>query len=273
MKKIVIVLALIGIITWNLPTSLSLFANTHAFYNITAPCYKCHNDVLNQIQDFGYINMLHNTLDSSSGCMSCHIDAPQIRGEVVQEDFHASSRPMCLDCHPNTTTIYGNLEAHKDAVNQANNSSRLIGMNEACRMCHTKEVSVITMPNTVVFAFEFDSVNANNSAKMNGTHNITLINGTEGHNFRDDFSCVMCHPEIQAILNQDGSPYEKHRMFGCVGCHRGSGDNPEHITNETTTNYHSAKIKYCSDCHGVVDFPRDCNQCHTSHGGFKPGMG
>lgn len=277
MQKIVVLLALLGIMTWNLPDSLSLLANDHDFFNSSAPCFKCHGDILFQIEDYGDTNTLHRSLDNQSGCKSCHMNAPIMRGQNKSEDFHAASFPMCLDCHGDNIsggTIYGNLEVHKRTVNKANNSTWLGGINEACVMCHTTGVSIITMPNITVFAFEEDSIDVNGSIEIyDGTYDVMLSAGsTNGkHNFNDDVSCVTCHQKIQDILNQNTRPYDKHNEFGCEGCHRGSG-NEVGQTNETSSLYHSAKTKYCSDCHGSVSFPRDCNRCHESHGGFKPGV-
>jgi hypothetical protein len=269
-KLFLIVVALIGIMLWNMPSTVSTFAGTHAFYNVTkTDCAKCHSDILTQISESGRINELHsNNSSNSDGCRTCHTISQTMNSS---EEYHAAFRPNCSDCHQNVSTyIRGVKESHSTLVAWANNSDTNSGINEACIMCHTKTAQTIEIRNRVVFAFESDSIVANGTTEFNGSYFVIVPSSyTSGmHNYRDNVSCVMCHAKIQDILNQNIDPYQEHRIFGCTGCHRGSGMQVG-MTNETPIDYHASKIKYCSDCHGSVSFPRDCNRCHDSHGGLK----
>lgn len=271
-KLFLIVVALMGIVLWNMPSTISTFAGSHAFYNVTrTDCAKCHSDILTQLSETGRVNTLHIGLNDS--CKACHTVSETINSS---EEYHAAFKPNCADCHQNASTKIigtkeGTKESHSILVTGANNSNVNGGINEACIMCHTKTAQTIEIRNRIVFAFESDSIAANGTAEFNGSYFVTIPSSyTSGiHNYRDNVSCVMCHAKIQTILNQSREPYRDHRRFGCTGCHRGSGDRVRRV-NETPIDYHASKVKYCSDCHGSVDFPRDCNRCHDSHGGFKP---
>lgn len=261
---------IIGIVLWNMPSTISTFAGGHAFYNVTKiDCTKCHSDILTQISETGRVNALH--FNSSDSCMICHTISKTMNSS---EEYHAAFKPNCTDCHQNASTkirgTIGTKESHSRVVTGANNSAVNSGINEACIMCHTKTAQIIEIRNRIVFAFENDSIVANGTTEFNGSYSVVIPSSyTSGmHNYRDNVSCVMCHAKIQDILNQNRDPYQKHRIFGCTGCHRGSGMQVG-STNETPVDYHASKIKYCSDCHGSVSFPRDCNRCHDSHGGFK----
>lgn len=266
-KLFLIVAALVGIVLWNSPSTISTFAGGHAFYNVTKiDCTKCHSDILTQISETGRVNALH--FNDSESCKICHTISSTMNSS---EEYHAAFKPNCIDCHQNVSTkIWGVKESHSNIVTGANYSIVRSGINEACIMCHTKVAQIIEIRNRRVFAFENDSIAINGTIEFNGSYFVTIPSSyTSGiHNFRDNVSCVLCHAKIQDILNQNRDPYQEHRRFGCTGCHRGSGMRVG-TTNETPVNYHASKVKYCSDCHGSVGFPRDCNMCHDSHGGFK----
>ena len=267
-KLLLIVVIFIGIVLWNIPSTMSTFAGTHTFYNATkTDCAKCHSDILTQLSDTGRVNALHfNNSSNSDGCKACHTISQTMNSS---EEYHAAFKPNCTDCHQNTS-IRGTKESHSIIVAGANDSNVNSGINEACIMCHTKTAQIIEIRNRIVFAFENDSIAANGTTEFNGSYFVTIPSSYASgiHNYRDNVSCVMCHAKIQTILNQSREPYRDHRRFGCTGCHRGSGDQVGR-TNETPVDYHASKVKYCSDCHGSVSFPRNCNSCHDSHGGFK----
>lgn len=267
-----LLIALVGIILWNTPGTVSLLADSHAFYNGSAPCSKCHADVLAQLEDTGSVTAIHRNLDGEGGCRSCHSNPINIQGTTI--DYHSAYRPNCIECHKNVSSINNYQEAHSLIFSEANRSSQNLGLNEACVLCHTTLVSEIVVRDRVVFPFESDSIAANGSVEYNGTYTTTISNPepTGLHNFNSGVQCIMCHAPVQELLDQSDDPYPEHREFGCTGCHRGSGMVAGQ-TNETRTEYHAAKIKYCSDCHDLGDheplISRDCNLCHESHGGLK----
>ena len=264
------VIAIIGILLWNMPSTISTFAGTHTFYDVSnIDCAKCHSDILTQLSETGRVNILHfNDSSNSDGCRTCHTISQTMNSS---EEYHAGFNPNCIDCHQNASIkIRGVKESHSVIVTGAESSTSKSGINEACIMCHTNVAQTIEIRNRRVFAFESDSIAVNGTAEFNGSYFVTIPSSyTSGiHNYRDNVSCVMCHVEIQDILNQNIEPYSEHRKFGCAGCHMGSGDQVG-STNETSVDYHASKVKYCSDCHGSVSFPRDCNRCHDSHGGLR----
>ncbi len=269
-----LIIALLGIILWNTPNTVSLLVDSHAFYNGSAPCSKCHGDILGQLEATGSVNAMHRNLDGESGCRSCHSNPINIRGGNATTDYHSAYRPECIECHQNVSSINNYQEAHSLIVSEANRSSQNLGLNEACVLCHTTIVSEVVVRNRVVFPFENDSVAVNGSAVYDGTYTTTISNPqpTGLHNYYSGVKCIMCHAPVQSILDQPNGPYPVHKNFGCTGCHRGSGMDAGY-TNETQTNYHAAKIKYCSDCHDLSAhqplLSRDCNKCHESHGGLK----
>jgi hypothetical protein len=269
-----LILALAGIILWNTPSTVSLLVDSHAFYNGSAPCSKCHGDILVQLEDTGSVNVVHRNLDEGGGCLSCHLNPNSTQGRNATEDYHSAYLPYCIECHQNVSSINNTKESHSLIVSVANKSSQNLGLNEACIMCHTTILSEVVVRNRVVFTFENDSVAANGSAVYDGSYSTTISNPqpTGLHNFNSGVQCIMCHAPVKDILDQPNNPYPVHREFGCKGCHRGRGMTPGQ-TNETQTDYHAAKIKYCSDCHDLsshqASISRDCNQCHESHGGLK----
>ncbi len=267
-KYAFLIIALAGIILWNTPDTVSLVVDSHAFYNGSAPCSKCHGDILAQLQDTGSVNAMHRNLDGESGCRSCHSNPLNISGFNATTDYHSAYRPECIECHKNVSSINNSKEAHLLIVSEANRSSQNLGLNEACVMCHTTIVSEVVVRNRVVFPFESDSIAANGSAEYNGTYTTTISNPqpTGLHNYNSGVQCIMCHAPVQDIINQDRVPYSNHSILGCKDCHR----------NATTgmQEFHAAKIIYCSDCHDLgIHLPplisRDCNRCHESHGGLK----
>lgn len=270
-KYKLILVALIGVLFYSYPSTLALFANDHAFYNNSAPCANCHTDIQVQLEDIGQVNTIHRALDTESGCKACHANQNNTYRNITQ-DYHAAYNPQCIECHPGVESIYGSQEAHTMVVTGAAISTMTSGINEACTMCHTTMYSSVTVRNRQVFAFEPDSIASNGSPVYDGTYTTTSLTPppTGDHNFVSGVECIACHMPVYEIMNQSRDPYQKHGAFGCDGCHRGTG-NEAGRTNETQLTYHAAKTKYCSDCHGHVDYPRDCNQCHDSHGGFKPG--
>jgi len=265
-KFIFLFTAFAGIILWNTPNTVSLFADTHAFYNGSAPCQKCHGDILAQLEDTGSVNAIHRNLDNGSGCRSCHSNPVNISGRNATEDYHSAYRPECIECHQNVSSINSTKEAHSRIVRAANNSPQNVGLNEACVMCHTTVIDEVTIRNRVIFPFENDSIAVNGSVEYGGTYTTTMLNPEPNglHNYNSGVQCIMCHAPVQDIISQDRVPYSNHIILGCKDCHRNTTGTQE---------YHAAKIVYCSDCHDLnahqLPFSRDCNECHESHGGLK----
>jgi hypothetical protein len=87
-KKLILVIALIGIGLWALPQTMSLFAGQHTFVNIDATgnqisCIKCHGDVQAELVGQG-VNTITGTVAPHAGfeCAYCHrIEAGAASGD------------------------------------------------------------------------------------------------------------------------------------------------------------------------------------------------
>lgn len=87
-NKYLLIVVLLGITIWNIPSTTSIFQGQHTFYNTTEiPCEKCHKD----IQDI--LNQPQNPYPQHSeiGCKGCHIS----NGNTS----HAASIQKCNNCH------------------------------------------------------------------------------------------------------------------------------------------------------------------------------
>ncbi len=188
---LIVVLA-IGVLV--LPSTVSLFAGQHYWYNINPAgnqikCQKCHADIFEELNNTN--NPYHKGLDGNSAnvserdCTGCHQANTSItfaNGTSNQpgQEAHAAALIECMYCHGNTTVAQsvgapiaggfglsdysvspgndtGSLAAHKDFVNTASSqSSILLGENEACIACHTHVAVKINF--THYRALEFDVV-------------------------------------------------------------------------------------------------------------------
>jgi len=191
-----IVLLAIGVLV--LPTTVSLFAGQHNWYNITptgnqVPCQKCHADVFEELNNNPYHKGLDgdNTSVSESDCTGCHQANTSItfaNGTANQpgQEAHAAALIECMYCHGNTTVAQsvgapiaggfglsdynvtpgndsGSLAAHKDFVETASSQgSILLAENEACIACHTHVAVKINFTHYKAMNFDvtWDSVNS-----------------------------------------------------------------------------------------------------------------
>lgn len=90
MKKSIIflIIAVIGATIWNIPDTASLFQGQHTFYNGSAPCTKCHQD----IQDILNLPDVPSAHNENIGCRDCHTRDGN--------SSHAASKIACSQCHP-----------------------------------------------------------------------------------------------------------------------------------------------------------------------------
>ncbi len=160
----VIVLLAVGIIA--LPSTVSLFAGQHDWYNIDAsgnqiPCQKCHADVYEELNksDF-HIRWGNSNKADEDDCRGCHQGNTSITfangtANSGGDYAHAASKISCYYCHvTNYTTVsapyaggfgYGVLAndtgtkaAHGDFVDFADTNGNIFnGPDEACIACHT----------------------------------------------------------------------------------------------------------------------------------------
>jgi len=87
-NKILLIIILLGITIWNIPSTTSIFQGQHTFYNTTQiPCEKCHQDIQDILNQPQKPYPKHNEI----GCKNCHTSDGN--------SSHAASIKQCNDCH------------------------------------------------------------------------------------------------------------------------------------------------------------------------------
>lgn len=101
-SKIFFIIACTGILMWNIPETESLFYNQHSFYNGSAPCEKCHQDIVTLLNDGIEPHPQHNEI----GCRVCHSrDGNQSHAARIvvctecHNEGHQQQNPTCRNCH------------------------------------------------------------------------------------------------------------------------------------------------------------------------------
>ena len=88
-NKYLLVIVLLGIVIYNIPSTTSIFQGQHTFYNVSQiPCEKCHQDI-QDILNLPTTPQQHNEI----GCKNCH---PR-----DGNTSHAASISNCKNCHTN----------------------------------------------------------------------------------------------------------------------------------------------------------------------------
>jgi hypothetical protein len=101
-NKYFLILAMVGMVIWNIPYTASTFTGDHTYYGDSVQCTKCH-DV-----DIG----IHTgtTAHDNFTCASCHRSEPgviyQSKG-VAGNTAHAASMSSCSNCHNATVLTSG----------------------------------------------------------------------------------------------------------------------------------------------------------------------
>jgi len=200
---IVVVLLAIGVLV--LPSTVSLFAGQHYWYDIESsgnqiPCQKCHADVYEELNQSNY-HLGANSVADEDDCRFCHQantsityasgDTPYTAGV----EAHAASTISCAYCHLDPgvsgappaggfgladSTFYANdsgtYAAHLDFVTSAATDSLLEDSNEACIACHTHVAVKINF--THYKAMEFD-VNWDTLLSQYATSNYSINTSTQ----------------------------------------------------------------------------------------------
>lgn len=125
-NKLLLLIVVIGIAIWNIPNTTSIFQGQHTYYNISAPCQKCHQDIQNILD-------ANNTITNHSvfGCINCHIRDGN--------SSHAAAIIYCNTCHP----IDKHQITHKDCnechISHGGQKDGIIhGNGYQCQTCHDK---------------------------------------------------------------------------------------------------------------------------------------
>ena len=90
-NKYLLIVALIGITIYSIPSTTSIFQGQHTFYNTTQiPCEKCHQDIVD-ILNLPATPQKHTGI----GCKNCHTRDGNAS--------HSASIISCKSCHTSET--------------------------------------------------------------------------------------------------------------------------------------------------------------------------
>ncbi|MFP3945790.1 MAG: hypothetical protein ACLFVI_02700, partial [Archaeoglobaceae archaeon] len=135
----VIFIAVLAIHVLVLPSTVTLFAGQHVWYQKEAiPCQKCHADVAEEFKS----PLNHHPGPGESyaiweACVFCHQVEPLYPGDVNQgEGYHAAALVPCDYCHWEEANAFEN-DPHKPFVESAENEDLMTNGTEACVACHT----------------------------------------------------------------------------------------------------------------------------------------
>jgi len=154
-KTLVLVVAVLAVGLFVLPSALSLFAGQHTFgAKGDVKCSKCHGPEYGEIE----AGSAHKTSEFGTGdarCKQCH----QLEGVFDTTKQHASVSLPCIACHESgiygvETELLNESESHRDFYLAALNSSVETGGNEVCIACHTMVGVNITWVRATTLTFE-----------------------------------------------------------------------------------------------------------------------
>lgn len=127
---LLLVVVLVGITIWNIPNTTSIFYNQHNFYNGSAPCQKCHQDI-QDILALPDTPIQHFDL----GCRSCHTRDGNTS--------HAASISTCINCHSAdfhslevNGFLYKCIDCHGSHASYNVKETHRVIVAESCASCH-----------------------------------------------------------------------------------------------------------------------------------------
>ena len=202
-KILLLSIAVISVGLFAMPSTLSLFAGQHTFYNgSSVQCVKCHQDIASEIGTTA--PAVHYTIASQSGraaCAVCHttgnvtsipvgknmsaLDGSynytfKTENVTTNSGAHAAVTKQCESCHTGVPAeLQGVNESHGAFYNatkqesSTNGTNILKGSNEACIGCHTHVVVNITWVRSVGY-----NMTVTEATNGDYTINITSVNST-----------------------------------------------------------------------------------------------
>lgn len=207
-KNLLLVTAIIGIGLFVLPSTLSMFAGQHSWYNPNErgiPCYKCHEmekyelGAVSGPHSPGYSTLLNSSANyNASGtgnngsanfwgdgtvgdrCYGCHQIGNNASGETSFADYndtiHAAIIIECIDCHPWVHTELTNSSAAHKPFYLSNESTLLGNSNTICIACHTHVGVNLSWTRAAYVSF---NVSVNSTTGYNVTWNATSLGTNE----------------------------------------------------------------------------------------------
>lgn len=192
---LVITLFTMGLVV--LPTTVSLLAGQHSFYEINegyeSRCIKCHGDIYEELKG-GTNHSTHSKVDGSSGfsgkeCLGCHranvsITYADASSNQIGEEAHAATITQCGNCHfdqnnnfeapvaggfglSNNQSDTGIYASHHSFVIQSSEGDLLSNHSESCIACHSEctveinfnvSVKSSVSVNNTIDGWEFESI-------------------------------------------------------------------------------------------------------------------
>ena len=198
-KVLLLSVAVIAIGLFAMPSTLSLFAGQHTFYNGSeVDCTKCHADVFSEL-DSGSSSA--HTAQVFKDCEGCHktntsalggiphngtSNASEFTGTNVTTDgeAHAAVTLECIACHSGVDEeLNGTNAAHTVFYTDAMNDTTvdMTGGNVACIGCHTHAVINITWTRAVGYNLTSNASGTgwNLAFDMNYSANVTNYSAGE----------------------------------------------------------------------------------------------
>lgn len=270
------------------------------FGELDTDCYTCHQTDYNAAA-----NPNHTELQFSTNCNDCHSMNPGWQpANFAQHDqifpltgAHAQIANDCASCHANgyTNTPDQCFGCHESNYNSTTNPPhQQNGFSTGCDECHSTSAWT---PATFDHDGQYFPIY---SGKHAGTWNLC----SDCHTVSSDYaisSCITCHEHNQNDTdskhnNVNGYIYESTACFDChpTGSAEGDGAFSHSQTNFPLTGGHVGNL--CSDCHiqdnvtpsmecsschqadadqtadpnhKTLNFPQNCNDCHTNEPGWQ----
>lgn len=94
-KIIMFLVAVIGVLLWNMPTTISTFNGTHSYSDASSMCEKCHPEINIELHTG---SPLHNNFT----CATCHRTEPNVTYQARNmsgREAHSASMGSCYNCH------------------------------------------------------------------------------------------------------------------------------------------------------------------------------
>ncbi len=174
---IVIILFAVGILV--LPSTTSLFAGEHMWYDLSneksVPCVKCHADVYDELKH----SANHSMVDMKAGvdggeCLVCHRANTSITYASVSGGY---------------TTAEPGKEAHAATI-------------VSCGYCHFNSTNPFNAPVAGGFGLSDFASNPGNDTGINASHYSFVIRSREsGLLYNESESCVACHTTVNITMN------------------------------------------------------------------------
>ncbi len=207
-RIVILLIAVIVVGLFAMPTTLSLFSGQHTFKNATEAasddsCRKCHEDVYEEYHSSA--NGVHwkrtaLTPDAQFECRECHdvtnISAKYISNTNIRADAHAATTVSCLACH--SAAAGGSFLTNPMHV-LAKKTQYGVWDNGDCGQCHLDAASPGPYPDAFIILV-----------------NSTITGSNEAHT---EFYYQSKYPENQTDIAL------KEANTACIGCHTHSGIN------------------------------------------------